>query len=54
MISDYELKLKQEIERFKNVENVHDLSEIFHYWSHTHLRPILNDAGYESIDAFFI
>ena len=34
-------KLREEITRFNADTNVHDLPEIFHYWSNKYLRPML-------------
>ena len=40
-ISDaaYDERFRKEIEHFKSVENVHDLPEIFHFWSNKYVRP---------------
>jgi SAM-dependent methyltransferase len=35
----YEQKLAREVENYRTVENVHDLPEIFHYWSNKYLVP---------------
>ena len=48
-----EEKLRREIDYYRHVENVHDLPEIFHYWSNKHLKPMLNDLGVEDMHSFF-
>lgn len=52
-MTDYGDRLAQEKERFDAEVNVHDLPEIFHYWSNKYLRPLLNEFGYDGIDDFF-
>lgn len=47
-------RLEQEIEVYREVENVHDLPEIFHYWSGKHLAPILESCGLRGVDDFFV
>lgn len=36
---DYERRVRNELANFREVTNVHDLPEIFHYWSNKHLAP---------------
>jgi len=43
MIDDYESRIKSQIKQYKEVENIHDLPGIFHYWSNKYLRPRMND-----------
>jgi O-antigen biosynthesis protein len=50
---DYQKKMQQELATFENNANVHNLPDIFHYWSNKHLLPIFNEAGIKSIDDFF-
>lgn len=40
MQSDYQEKLRQQIEQYRDVD-INQLPPIFHYWSHTYLRPIV-------------
>lgn len=40
MGSDYDEKVRQQIEQYRDVD-VNQLPPIFHYWSHTYLRPII-------------
>jgi hypothetical protein len=49
----YQEALAQEKHLFGNCLNVHDLPEIFHYWSFTHLRPKLLPFGFDSPNAMF-
>ncbi|MCW5882827.1 MAG: class I SAM-dependent methyltransferase [Anaerolineae bacterium] len=50
----YQERLAWEKRRFDAEVCVHDLPEIFHYWSNKHLRPFINRFGYDSIDDFFV
>lgn len=43
MQSDYQEKLRQQIEQYRDVD-INQLPPIFHYWSHTYLRPIIEDV----------
>jgi SAM-dependent methyltransferase len=36
---DYEKRIQQQIEQYRHVENMHELPEIFHYWSNKYLLP---------------
>jgi SAM-dependent methyltransferase len=38
-MSDHAIRVAAEIERYRHVENIHDLPDIFHYWSNKHLAP---------------
>lgn len=50
----YGARLDAQIEQYRQVENIHDLPAIFHYWSNTHLRPRLNEVtGADSIADFY-
>lgn len=51
---DYQEKLAQEIAVYNQVENVHALPEIFHYWSHNYLRPKFIAVGVRGIHEFFL
>ena len=53
-MTEYEDRLAQEKQRFDAEVCVHDLPEIFHYWSNTYLRPFINSFGYDGIDDFFV
>ena len=50
----YAGRLQKEIRRFKSVEDVHDLPEIFHYWSNKYLRPKLEEVlGVSTVEEFY-
>ena len=50
----YSARIDAQIEQYRLVENIHDLPEIFHYWSNKHLRPRLNDVmGADSVVDFY-
>ena len=53
-MTEYEDRLALEKKRFDAEVCVHDLPEIFHYWSNTYLRPFINGFGYDGIDDFFV
>jgi hypothetical protein len=38
----YEARVRQQIEQYRHVENMHALPDIFHYWSNKYLRPKIN------------
>lgn len=41
--SDYAAKLRQQVDQYREVENIHDLPRIFHYWAGRYLAPPLNE-----------
>jgi GT2 family glycosyltransferase/glycosyltransferase involved in cell wall biosynthesis/SAM-dependent methyltransferase len=47
-------RLDREIEVYREVEVVHDLPEIFHYWSRRHLRPILEACDIGDLESVFV
>jgi hypothetical protein len=49
----YQQALKEEIANFREVENIHDLPDIFHYWSNKYLLPNFYKSGFSSVDEFF-
>jgi SAM-dependent methyltransferase len=51
--SSYQLKIQQELAIYENKVNVHDLPDIYHYWSNKYLAPIFHEAGISSIAQFF-
>ena len=51
--SDYQMKLAKEIEYYRSVSNVHDLPEIFHYWSNKYLVPKFRQFGFGNPKEFF-
>lgn len=53
MSASYKESVARELENFRNVAYVHDLPEIYHYWSTRYVTPLLSEVGVESIDLFF-
>lgn len=51
--SDYERRARQETERFAEELEINDLPPIFHYWSHTYLRPMFQAFGFSRADELF-
>jgi SAM-dependent methyltransferase len=51
--TEYQKRLATETENFSGQVNVHDLPEIFHYWSNKHLLPMCESLGFSSPDDFF-
>lgn len=47
-------RLEQEIARYRDCVNVHDLPEIYHFWSHRYVRPKLLACGFKDVDDFFL
>ena len=54
MSNECQERLAQEKRRFDAEVCVHNLPDIFHYWSNNHLKPFINDQGYDSLDDFFV
>ena len=50
----YAVRLAGEKATYTDQETVHDLPPIFHYWSNTHLLPMLREVGITGIDGFFV
>jgi SAM-dependent methyltransferase len=51
--SSYEQRIAHELQNFRNCENVHDLPEIFHYWSNKYLVPMQQPFGFTNPHDFF-
>lgn len=49
----YADRMKQEVDRFSVELDINNLPPIFHYWSHTYLRPELERFGYRNPEHFF-
>jgi SAM-dependent methyltransferase len=49
----YQSRLAAELKTFADQANVHDLPEIFHYWSNKYLRPMMEALGYSYPEDFF-
>lgn len=52
-IDSYEKRIEEELRIFNKTKNVHDLPEIFHYWSNKYLKPKINALGIEDIVSLF-
>jgi SAM-dependent methyltransferase len=52
--ADYEERLRNESAQFDQCLNVHDLPDIFHYWSNRYLLPIFQPFGFTSPIDFFL
>lgn len=51
--SDYQQRVEAEKARFSNDLDVHALPDIFHYWSHNYVRPMLEEVGFSHPDDLF-
>lgn len=51
---NYENRISNELEFYKDCHNVHELPDIFHYWSNKYLLPKLKPFGFTSPDEFFV
>jgi SAM-dependent methyltransferase len=52
--SAYSEKFNIELSNFQNLENVHALPHIYHYWSQKYFLPKIKALGFESLVGFFI
>ena len=52
--SEYEKKLQNEQDFYKDVTDVHDLPDIFHYWSNKYLAPGMKPFGFTNPNDFFV
>ena len=51
--TDYDRKVRDQISQYENVD-IHNLPEIFHYWSNKYIRPRLNQVmGVDGIGEFY-
>jgi len=51
---DYSRRFREEIDIYKEKNQVHDLPPIFHYYTEKYLRPVLNKNGYLDLLDFFV
>ncbi len=51
--AEYLARVEAETAIFNDQVEVHDLPQIFHYWSNTYLRPQLETFGFSNPDQFF-
>ena len=49
----YQKKIQQKLAIYEKQVNVHDLPDIYHYWSNKYLAPIIQEAGFNTIAEFF-
>lgn len=47
-------RIQRELEIYREQKEVHELPEIFHYWSNRHLRPLEEEFGFSNPDEFFV
>ena len=50
----YVARLESEQAFYKDCTEVHDLPEIFHYWSNKYLVPMFEPFGFKSPNDFFL
>src|SRR5260221_4702864 len=50
---DYQARLEQELESYRSNLNVHELPQIFHYWSNQYLVPKFLPFGFGNPQEFF-
>jgi SAM-dependent methyltransferase len=51
--NNYKNRLRSEQDTYKGCTDVHNLPEIFHYWSNKYLRPKIAQLGFNHPDEFF-
>jgi len=51
---DNEARLRKELETFNDNINIHDLPDIFHYWSNKYLKPLLEEHDIIHPDDLFV
>ena len=51
--NSYDEKLSQELNIFTTDVNVHNLPDIFHYWSNKFLKPMMEEIGCTGVDHFY-
>jgi len=51
---NYENRINNELNFYKDCHNVHDLPDIFHYWSNKYLLPKQTPFGFSNPDEFFV
>jgi len=50
----YQAMIEREVANYRSVENVHDLPQIFHYWSNKYLVPKYQQFGFSNPREFFL
>ncbi len=51
---EYSVKLAEELANYENLDKVHDLPPIFHYWSNKYLLPRFRSLSFDSLTDFFV
>ncbi len=55
MNQSYEEQVKQQIEQYRDTENMHDLPAIYHVWSASYVQPALKQVfGVDDINQFYV
>lgn len=49
----YHARIEKEVAHYKQVENVHDLPEIAHYWANQYLLPLMLSFGFANAEEFY-
>ncbi len=53
-MTTYEKKVKEQIKQFRDVENLEELPDIFHYWSNKYILPLMQDIlGANGVTDFY-
>jgi len=54
LMKTYEQKVEEQIKQFRDVENLEELPDIFHYWSNKYILPLLQDIlGVNGVTDFY-
>lgn len=53
-IMSYEAKVEQELRKYQDMGNVHELPPIYHYWSNKFLRPKLETLGFSDPNELYL
>ena len=52
-VEDYRARLTEEVDRFSDVEVVHDLPPIYGYWAVRYCLPLFEELGYSGLEGFY-
>jgi len=50
----YRKKLTNEQDHFRDLDHVHDLPPIFHYWADTYVRPMAEEYGFTNAEDLYV
>lgn len=53
-VEKYQQRITEEVARFREVTDVHNLPESFHYWSNKYLLPKLRPFGFGNSEEFYL